>query len=96
VPDLGFCNDRQQLQLSGLLAAALFRVLWWQCVVCVRGGVVHLLVLLVVEGPTQLYAAGRVTSCLVVHCIYFPSALPFVSALAVRVLQVGATIYGYS
>jgi len=54
VPDLEFCNDRQQLQLAGLLAAALFRVLWWQCVVCVRGGVVHLLVLLVVEGPTQL------------------------------------------
>lgn len=54
MPDLEFCNDRQQLQLAGLLAAALFRVLWWQCVVCVRGGVVHLLVLLVVEGPTQL------------------------------------------
>jgi hypothetical protein len=51
------------LQLAGLLAAVLFRVLVWQYAVWVRVRVVHLLVLLAVEGPSLLYAPLLLVTC---------------------------------
>lgn len=62
-PAFKLCTDRQLLRLAGQLAAVLFRVLLWHCAVWVRGGVVHLLVQLVVEGPALLCAALLALLC---------------------------------
>lgn len=64
--------------------------------VCVRGAVVHLLTLLVVEGPTLLHAPLRDRTCPTATFIYFPSALRLAVAPALRVLQVGVTIHADS
>lgn len=64
--------------------------------VCVRGAVVHLLALLVVEGPTLLHALARHRTSTTATFIYFHSALACLLALALHVLQVGAASYGDS
>lgn len=64
--------------------------------VCVRGPVVHLLALLVVEGPTLLHAPLRDRTCPTATFICFISALRSALAPVLCVLQVGATIHGDS
>ena len=96
VPDLEKCNGPRQLQFPGLLAAVVFRVLGWHCMVCVRGPVVHLLALLVVEGPTLLHAPLRDRTCPTATFICFISALRPALAPVLCVLQVGGTTHGDS